>query len=207
MEALNKWKKFMIEEQSSALQIYCDMDGVLVDFETGVIDYVNNSLQDDEEGHKYKRKLKGALDQLEREHSITLIDIGFDKSTRLNAARNYMYKLVGDNREFWADLHWTTDGQQLWNHIKQFDPIILTAPMHGKNKGSELGKHDWIEKNLEIDKSKIIMTSDKYKHAAPNHLLIDDMMKYLGPWLEAGGQGIHHKSANKTINKLEELAR
>ena len=41
-----KWRRF-IYEQESEIQIYCDMDGVLVDFEGGVVDYINEDLRDE----------------------------------------------------------------------------------------------------------------------------------------------------------------
>ena len=42
---LNKWKNFLKESKDkSTIQIYCDMDGVLVDFEGGAIQYINGDL-------------------------------------------------------------------------------------------------------------------------------------------------------------------
>ena len=206
MNALNKWKSFLSEGGHSTFpyQIYCDMDGVLVNFQDGVIDYVNNSLQNVENGNKYKEKLRTALDRLGREHKITIKDISFDKSIRLKSARNYMYKLVGNNREFWANLKWMPEGKAVWSYIKKFNPIILSAPMSGE--GSSQGKFDWLKRNLGIDESKVILTHDKFKHATENSLLIDDMLKFLDPWIEAGGEGIHHHSAQTTIEKLKEIA-
>ena len=40
------WLNFLNEEQSRLPQIYCDMDGVLVDFETGVVNEINSDLLD-----------------------------------------------------------------------------------------------------------------------------------------------------------------
>ena len=199
---LIEWNRYLTEGLGGDAQIYCDMDGVLVDFVGGVLKYVNTRLQTEEGEHKYKAKLKDVLDDLGREHSINVVDIGFDKETKLKEARKYMYALVGDNRDFWANLDWTSDGKTLWNHIKQFNPIILTAPMSGE--GSKQGKLDWVEKNLGLGNDRVIMTKDKFQHAAPDHLLIDDMLKYLSPWLEAGDKGIHHSSAATTIKQLED---
>ena len=41
---LENWRKFLKEEQT--YQIYCDMDGVLVDFVKGVVEQVNKDLKD-----------------------------------------------------------------------------------------------------------------------------------------------------------------
>ena len=34
---LKEWRSFINEERNRLTQIYCDMDGVLVDFEQGVL--------------------------------------------------------------------------------------------------------------------------------------------------------------------------
>ena len=46
----------------------------------------------------------------------------------------------------------------------------------------------------------------KAAYAAPNHILIDDKMKAIKPWREAGGIGILHADA-KIERTLRELAR
>lgn len=38
------WKQYLAEGQASPHQIYCDMDGVLVDFVAGVISQVNEDI-------------------------------------------------------------------------------------------------------------------------------------------------------------------
>ena len=49
------------------------------------------------------------------------------------------------------------------------------------------------------------MSHDKFKWAAPNHILIDDFTKNTVPWDNEGGIAILHTDANKTIEKLEEI--
>ena len=41
------WRKYVNEDEESEIQIYCDMDGVLVDFEGGIVDYINKDLRDE----------------------------------------------------------------------------------------------------------------------------------------------------------------
>ena len=40
---LENWRKFINEEQE--YEIYCDMDGVIVDFELGTVEYITSDLK------------------------------------------------------------------------------------------------------------------------------------------------------------------
>jgi hypothetical protein len=42
---IENFKSFINEQEDNLPQIYCDMDGVLVDFERGVVDQINKDLQ------------------------------------------------------------------------------------------------------------------------------------------------------------------
>ena len=43
-----------------------------------------------------------------------------------------MYRLVENDVEFWANLPWIENGRKLWNHVKDFNPHILSDP-YGKS--------------------------------------------------------------------------
>ena len=79
------------------------MDGVLVDFERGVVKAINDQL-----ASKNPFRPKGAakiFKELGRNY-ITLDDIKKNSSTSSRAARSYMYALVEDNEDWWAKLPW-----------------------------------------------------------------------------------------------------
>ena len=59
---LEKWRRYLNEEQT--YQIYCDMDGVLVDFVAGVVEYTTNMLQT---GQAEDLKAKIGRDYITRE--------------------------------------------------------------------------------------------------------------------------------------------
>ena len=42
---LENFQAFINEQEGELPQIYCDMDGVLVDFEQGIVDQINKDLQ------------------------------------------------------------------------------------------------------------------------------------------------------------------
>jgi 5'(3')-deoxyribonucleotidase len=81
---------------------------------------------------------------------------------------------------------------------------ILTAPIEG-SETCESEKREWIAQNFPVSDGNFICDSQKYSYAAPNHILIDDNMKYIGPWRESGGIGIHHTSVKSSMSELEKI--
>jgi len=204
---LKNWQNYLQEgNESFPYQIYCDMDGVLVDFETGALEQINLDLKDKNITDKKMEKLRHVLSKLGRD-SVTPQDLDkMDKENRLQAARKYMYKRLEDNEDFWANLPWAEGGKELWSYISKFDPYILTAPMKGE--GSKRGKEIWIKNNLHPEPKKIFMSHEKYKWAIADekpNVLIDDFTINTVPWEKVGGIAILHTSVNKTIEELEEL--
>ena len=190
---LENWRQYLNEEQT--YQIYCDMDGVLVDFIEGVINYITNMLQSDQ-----AEELKA---EIGRDY-ITREDI--DGPNHSKPVKKYMRKELANHADFWENLPWMSDGKELWNYIVPYDPYILTTPM---GYGSEIGKQAWIDKNLNPPPpEKIYMSQNKFEWATrggkPN-ILIDDFTKNTIPWEEAGGIAILHINTSKTIYELEEL--
>ena len=154
-------------EAPTGFQIYCDMDGVLVDFEGGVQKIMNNPNYniDDKNQRKDFWKLMKTMPQ---EEAV----------------------------ELWATLDWAPGGQELWKYISRFHAAILSSPGYSLRPLIEAGKMKWIKKNLRPQPSSVILTPDKYKHANKFSILIDDMPKNIIPWEEKGGVGILYKTGN-----------
>jgi len=206
---LENWRRY-VNEQETSIQIYCDMDGVLVDFENGIINYINQDLEDEsrvpENLLRSYNKLQKKFDELGRDQEAEISDISKDPDLRVQAVRKYMYARVSDNFEFWSTLGWMSDGKQLWNHIKDISPqiIILTTPMRGE--GSRRGKEAWVKNNLG-SRYKVVLEKDKWKYSGSNNILIDDFLSNIEPWSQEGGIVIHHQNAFDSIAQLgEELA-
>lgn len=116
---------------------------------------------------------------------------------------NEMWKLIASKtNHFWLHMDWVPDGKKLWNFIKNFNPIILTAPAKSV-PNCEKDKLAWFKK--EIGNIKVFVEGKKYKYAHKNAILIDDKIKNIELWIEAGGIGILHKSAEETIIELQNL--
>jgi hypothetical protein len=99
------------------------------------------------------------------------------------------------------------DAFVLWDHIKKYGPIILSATGHVHTAPTE--KREWVKRHLGITAAAtaILVSSaaDKARYATPGSILIDDRAKAIDPWIAAGGIGILHTSAEDTIAKLKEM--
>ena len=183
------------------------MDGVLVDFEKGVVDAINKQLASK---NPFRPKAAAKIFKELGRNYITLDDIKKGSPTSSRAARSYMYALVEDNEDWWATIPWMEDGRDLWAYIRQFNPDILTAPMDKRGKtGSLPGKRRWVEKNLKISGDRITFEHEKWKYAVSEdgeqNILIDDFPSKIDPWDTAGGIGILHINADNTIKILKLL--
>jgi hypothetical protein len=167
--------------------IYCDMDGVLCDFDQGYKDLTGEST--DEANAKGKTY--------------------FWKLFRTSVGEN--------EKDFWANLPWQPGGQELWNTIQSSSPNILSSPsidfnlpqdqqLNPEFNQSIQGKKMWIANNLNnVGEEIFVPASQKSTFAAPKHILIDDMFKNVSAWKSSGGIAILHKDTNKTLLILEKF--
>ncbi len=129
---------------------------------------------------------------------------------QLRATGSGFTQFVTDEREagntIFDNLDKMPGADYLWAYIVKYKPDILTATGYPIEKATA-EKIRWVINNLD-GYDKILTTvsgADKHKYAAPNHILIDDRMKAIGPWRKAGGIGILHKDTKDTIAKLKLL--
>src|SRR5690606_29700082 len=135
-------------------QIFCDMDGVLVDYMGGVLPVMNEKVHEVANNlNLYKTKypqiyksVKKAVAELDGDldNGILGKPIEYDdvqKGTEKKRVCDLMYTLVSNNFDFWVNLDWMSDGRQLWAYIQRHNPIILTGPQ-GPN--SKRGKLEWF---------------------------------------------------------------
>jgi hypothetical protein len=170
-------------------QIYCDMDGVLTDFEGRFMEMLNK------EGKKYYSK-----DELE--------GITRPKHFKKKLGEEEFWNFIDQyGEEFWAGMQWMPNGQALWNFISPYNPNILSSP--SQDNSSRLGKRMWIRQHLSPPPNEIIFkkAEDKQQHAASNHILIDDKPSNISQWKAKGGIALEVKDGEiqSVINQLEQL--
>jgi len=202
-EIIKKWRIFLKEDNNNSYQIYCDMDGVLVDLVGGLKKkIISLKLSTDIEDQ--------ALEVLDSKE--TWQDLQQDP--KFSAGANAIFDILdnpneNEREQFWTNLPPKEDMTELWSYIEKHNPIILSAPwrINGKvDLACEGGKKKWINING-LNPKKVIITHDKETYSAPNHILIDDMDLYLKPWSGKDKEAIaiKHTSASTTIGVLRAL--
>ena len=161
------------ESPQSQYKIYCDMDGVLVDFDLG-----------------YKN-----LTGKETHH----VDVQ-GKSEFWGTFKQSLQDKKMSEKDYWVNLQWMPDGKELWNHIKQYSPILLSAP--SRDPQSRWGKRIWVKKHIPGTPLILAAAEAKKNYAKKDAILIDDRISNINDWNAAGGIGILHTSTSTTIDKL-----
>ena len=159
-----------LEENEKVMdyKIYCDMDGVLADFESGY-------------------------------EELT----GIDLRGEFKKGEDFWDPISKAGVGFWAGLKWMPDGQELWNYLKPFNPVLLSAP--SREQSSRIGKHVWVKHKIPGTKLILRYASQKQELATPESILIDDRQVNIDQWEAAGGIGILHTSTANTIQQLQKL--
>lgn len=132
---------------------------------------------------------------------------------RLNMDHTKLWSNIEEvGPSWWANLPWMPDGKVLWNYIKPYNPMILTAVPKAEYGSSGYtardGKVRWITRELgdPFIRTAVITTADrKHHYAIPNSILIDDTKLNVDRFTKAGGIGILHISAQDTITQLKNL--
>lgn len=179
----------LIENISPQYTIFCDLDGVLVDFDKGYTqltgvktDHANNQNRD-----YFWDLFRESLNS----QSIT-------------------------EKQFWGNLEWMSDGKQLWDYISQYNPYILTAPAANHDLPAEIryklthneskqGKLEWVKRLPNMKKIYFKGSNFKQDLSGPNKILIDDRAPTIKNWNNKGGIGILHTSTDNTIKELQKL--
>ena len=193
MSNLKSFTQFVNEDKANDFRIFCDLDGVLVDFDRGFIDLPKNT-------EKLTPK------QYEKAHGKDAIWPMIDE--------------LGES--FWENLQWMKDGRELWDYLKRYDPIILSSPSKHPGcftgKAKWVKRNLGIDQDPVTDpanfteNTRFILANHKHQYVEPakrllkkEPVLVDDFDRKLEKWTKAGGIGIMHNDSTDSIRVLEEL--
>ena len=186
------------QKQAFPYEIYCDMDGVLVDlFENGVfLEAKDPNLR------KNLEKIIEMRWKWSKNH----------ENPEIQAALEWIRQLLGDNRSFWANLSPLPDVLAFWEYLDSLGEVKVLS--HPWDKASAEGKIDWIDQHLSpkpknehiflpLDGKKEIWARNNGKPC----VLIDDFSTYTEKWEKNSGIAILHTSISDTIEQLDKLKR
>ncbi len=199
-------------------KIFCDMDGVLVDFLGGASEQLNEFLRHTKEnGYPESRKWAKAYKRIVRD-GLTDFQVKSEEDLRIPAIRTLMFLLIAeDPGGYFKNLGPMDDGvNQLWPFLiaAKRKASLLTAGIPGdpQKMSAKDGKTEWSKQHLSPKPRRVIVVPAVTKRqfaiegGYPN-ILIDDKLRTIEQWNEDGGIGLLHIPGRSdiTIKNLKQL--
>ncbi len=191
------------------MKIFFDMDGVLVDFAGGVVEVLQQVLEDGDTSRRQFRRLIN-YEGPDRQEPITaefieeitgIKDAKGERTKWMKRINDAVFAIVGTGgHEYWSTLPALPGYRQMIEHAQGLVGIenvyVCTAPVQDKTGGCESGKRQWIADNTTIPANQVYVTEDKPSvlNDFPDEtcILIDDRTKYVNAWKSGGGIAIRH---------------
>jgi len=226
---LENWRKYLKEEEEPKVNIFLDMDGVLVDFPSALKKYIKNVYTAaPEEVHPTSKSSRAVLRKLqsmnlspeEIDELYDRVEIKFQYGEEYSPDEknmsDYVFKALLDNKKLWLDMK-KLDGADalVETAFGLADKVfILSAQV---DEVSKEAKKDWIAGHfrdrdfagVEIsrDKGARLLQLISQGAVAENDLniLLDDRQKFLDSFRGAGGTGIQYnfESPGEAIEELK----
>jgi len=160
-------------------KIYFDMDGVLADFDRGVSELANFE--------PFAQTIRDKKRNDDLWAAVRTVDNFYDKLEPIDGAIEMFMTLrekYGDKCEILS---------------------AIPKPYRGMNTSKE-DKEKWVSRILGPEvKTNIVYRAEKQDFAGEGCILVDDLMKNIEEWEEAGGTGIFFDGAQGVIKRIEEL--
>lgn len=118
-----------------------------------------------------------------------------------------MWDNIKNHGTFYLDLPMMGDALRLWHGacILHPKPVILTGLPYSITD-VEIHKRRWVSKYIGRHAEVICCASkDKCKFGKPGDILVDDWEKYRHLWEGMGGAFVLHTSAEKSLDRIQEL--
>jgi len=232
-ELLEQWRKYLVEGQNRnrKVNIFLDMDGVLVDFPTAVSDYIaqiyslsaEEAFPNSKSSRVIHRKLQQlqlseeALRALQRQASEKF-QTSREYSPEENLMSKYIFKVLINNKPLWLSMPKLVGAEDLVaTAFKLADEVfVLTAPVDPDSKEA---KKEWIANhfpqinpkhvNVDRDKGNRLLQLVDAGIVGENDLniLIDDRPHFLKSFVGAGGLGVQYnfESPGSAFQELERI--
>jgi 5'(3')-deoxyribonucleotidase len=229
-QILKEWRKFITEEKRK-INIFLDMDGVLVDFPSALKAHIKEVyFAEPETIHPDSKSSRRALRQLQQlqlndekieelyDRSEYKFQSGEDYKGDEKLMSNYVLKALLKNKALWLQMDKLKGADALVNEVFDIadEVFVLSAQV---DRTSEEAKKEWIERhfgqidpvNVHIDRNKggrlLQLISQGTVSESDLNILIDDRQKFLDSFMGAGGMGIryNYESPQNAIGELKAL--
>lgn len=165
---------------SKVFNFELDLDGVMFDFEKHAMEVTGFTMDEVNVSKEAKRKFWNAI------------------NTHIKAGH-----------KFFEELELLPDALALWEYLLSTGLTLHICSATGNTANAESEKRAAVRRHFGdkyADEAHLVRHSqDKAQYATPTTILIDDRLKSINPWIEAGGIGILHTSAADTIRQLKEM--
>lgn len=191
------------------MKIFFDMDGVLVDFASGVSNAIGTAIDTADMRSKAIRQLvhyEGIDKVLPVTHdyieAITGIkDAKGERTKWMKLVGRAVFSIVGQGgHSYWSTLPSLPGFHKMIKHAQGLIGVenvyICTAPVVDKTGGCESGKRQWVSDNTTVPVDQVYVTRDKAgvlkDFPGETCILVDDRTKYCDAWNNGGGIAIRH---------------
>jgi hypothetical protein len=160
--------------------IYVDMDGVIADFQGAMVD-------------RFGWDFNSAPSRRQAWKAIQR----YDQDGKSNGEKGWFYSLPK-----------MKDADKLWAFVTaNFANVEILTASGSTPRDAQGQKRAWIGDNFGYDIRVNIVESgaEKASYATEKTVLIDDRQKVINPFINAGGIGVLHTSASKTIATLKTM--
>lgn len=173
--------KMAEQGRNPEVYVYFDMDGVLADFDRGVVELCHM------EALSVNADTSNGQDDLMWD-GIREVDHFYDRLELMPGAKEMF--------------------DRVWERYGDHCEILTGIPKEKRRiLNASQDKKDWTHRLLsEKVKVNTVLRAEKKKYCrGPESVLIDDKEETIQEWREMGGTGILHVSAGKTIEEMEKL--
>ena len=163
------------------IQIYLDMDEVLVDFVGGVC-ALHNITKDHLQAH-WPIGTWGMVDP-------TVLALGLQDVIPPENRERWFWDVIGSHRYFWENLKtlpWTEDVLKL---VCKYDPDFHIVSSPSQCVTSYTGKVWWLKDKIGSAFNQFFLSPHKHLLAQPGTVLIDDREANVEKFVKCGGAGI-----------------
>ena len=228
-QILSEWRKYINEEEKPRVNIFLDMDGVLVDFPSALKEYIKSVYGTDPQVlHPGSKSSRRALRRLQSMNlSPAEIDELYDGSEHKfqsgaeyepdeKIMSDYVFKALLGNKDLWLAMNELEGADTLVAEVFDLadEVFVLTAQV---DEVSKEAKKEWIGNyfpqikaaNIHVDREKGERLRRLIKSGivaeTDLNILIDDRHKFLEDFINAGGIGIQYdfQSPNTTFEELK----